>query len=62
MWNILITYKTLLMIKSLAVECLLKEPKLNNLSDLLKIMLESQETHDVAAAARYLCKIFQTYL
>lgn len=49
------------MIKALAVECLLKQPKLNNLAALLRVMVESESTHDVVAAGRYLLKIFESY-
>ena len=50
------------MIKSLAVECLMRQPKLNNLAELLRVLVESDSTHDVVAAGRYLVKIFESYL
>lgn len=40
----------------------MRQPKLNNLSELLRILMESDSTHDVVAAGRYLIKIFESYL
>lgn len=50
------------MIKTLAVECLLRKPKLDNLGELLRVLMESDSTHEVVAAGRYLVKIFESYL
>jgi hypothetical protein len=51
----------LLMIKQLAVECLLTQPKLNNLSEILMIFADSSEANDRLLAAQYLSKIFSFY-
>lgn len=49
------------MIKQLAVECLLTQPKLNNLSDILMILADSEQADERLLAAKYLTKIFSFY-